>query len=234
MDQHIVSVINALTFIPARHASTQTTYQLVTSGPLLSHTYQNQLARAIFAFLTPGQATATIHILFATLRDAWSKCSGEPSSTCEDGSPASHKSKKKRKIDLDAVPVDPQHACAFALLCRLASTVLTSLPVSTLPPATLSDVQSCIRDIKTTILIPTVQWSHRRGVSDEDLWATQVVGAAALRTLSSLQVASTTWLGPDGIAEAQEEVMEKTGRKLLRMMKSPDNLPEFTLEIVGS
>ncbi|KAJ7492845.1 Urb2/Npa2 family-domain-containing protein [Mycena latifolia] len=159
IDTHIESLFAAL----APHLQDMPTsdiqhqYRCSSSSAFLHSIHLERLAKSTRKFLTSTQTRPTISFILETLEACWNRL------TITDD-------------ERDSL------ALTFSSSARLASVILTALPLQALPATTLSEVDVLITEIKSKFLpraLSKTLKTIRKNVADS--WGWQVIAAAILR-----------------------------------------------------
>ena len=185
---------------------------------------------AIRTFITPGQTLDTARQVLVMLQEIWERFRDlERAAAADRGRGA----RKKRRTSQNAVNAGKEDAdtgaVTFMLAARIATTVLTSLPLHTISEAEQARVKSTVEESLASFLreaIPARTDTITSGGSDRecDVWATQVVAAAALRLRYMLQLSGHSLDGLDD---------QNDFDKLVAVLQVDDCLPEYKIEIVS-
>lgn len=199
-------------------------YQICSSSPIMHTAHLQYLVKALHTFLTESQTLPTIQIVFDCLNETWEKVYGRAQQKEDAGG-----SKKKRRtssafaetsVDLDNLAIN------YALIARLSSVVLSSLPMSSLSGSTRKEVQRLVSEFRKDFihhkLLKCVKLLKKRG--EVEIWSIEVVFAASLRLLYALDVSRNLSLPPSYDGKLNAKVLEIVGDDTL--------LPELTFELV--
>ncbi|OBZ78847.1 hypothetical protein A0H81_00559 [Grifola frondosa] len=198
-------------------------YQIVSAGPLLNLTYLDQLSRAIYNFLTPGQVVETANSMLQALKDALNEFAELEAAASADRGEGSRKKRKKTSTALSTGHIDPEWASVtFALVARAVIVVITSLPVHSLLEDVRLDLQHSIERVYTSIvsriLEETLQPGDRRGI-----WHWQMMATSALRIHYGLARAPQL--------RVQLNFDHKLHSAMLSCIMSDETTPELCLEM---
>jgi hypothetical protein len=142
--------------------------------------------------------------------------------------------RKKRRASQSYVNAGKEDADAdavtFMFATRIVGTVLTSLPLHTITEAEQARVKSTVAEslagfVREAILAGTDAVTSGRSDRGRDVWATQVVAAAALRLRYMLQSSGHALNGHDN-----QNDFDKLATAILQV---DDCLPEYSIEIVS-
>ena len=210
--------------------SVRSLYDGLVASPALALGHLNKLSMAIRTFITPGQTLDTARQVLVMLQEIWERFRDlEKAAVADHGRGA----RKKRRTSQHAVNAGKEDAdtaaVTFMLAARIAATVLTSLPLHTISEAEQARVTSTVEESLASFLreaIPAGTDTITSGGSDRerDVWATQVVAAAALRLRYMLQLSGYS---PDGLDDQNDF------DKLVAVLQVDDCLPEYKIEIVS-
>lgn len=229
---HISHLIDSCTL--PRHFSSfsiRPSYDRLVASPALTIVHLNKLSMAVRTFITPGQTLDTARRVLVVLRGIWERFRDvEKSAEADHGRRVckrrrtSECSANTRKEDVDA------GAVTFMLAARIATVVLTSLPLHTISEAEQTNVKSTVVEsldgfVREAILAGTD--AIISGCSDmgHEVWATQVVAAAALRLRYMLQMS--------GQSQCVLGDQNDSSELAAAVLKVDDYLPEFRVEIVS-
>ena len=185
-----------------------------------------KLSKAIRTFMTESQCVDTINHVRNAVKNTWE--------TYE----ATHRSfKKKRKTDMEVDEPQPQPgfsedeaeaAVVFALVSRLASVVLSSLPTQSLSAATLEQVRASVLDFRSEVvhhaLLKCLKALKNKKGKEEDTWPIEVCLSGILRLLYAMNVSKNLSL-PSGV---------DVYSKLKDLLTGSDLLPELVVEVVST
>jgi hypothetical protein len=192
INNHIETLFAALAAHPPKILSSDIHYQ-ASSNALLHPIHLERLANCTRKFLTPTQTGQTVTFILETLQTCWDQISATTDTTSSG------------------------LVLTFCFSARLASAVLTALPLQTLPDTTLQEVNESVTEIRTAFL-PHALTKALKIIrkNSADSWASQVVAAAILR----LQYALDT------------PYSEKLWAKIEAASEDGHLLPELSLELV--
>jgi hypothetical protein len=198
-------------------------YQMSHSGPLMDTIFLAHLSKAIQTFLPGAQMHSAIEILLQHLKDLFE----EFHNTDENDQAVHGVPCKKRKVEVDATSLrSDASAISFSLSSRLASLVVSSLTMQSVPQATQDEVGQRLSDLRNSFihrkLTKTFKTIRKRAGSD--VWSSQVVATASLRLLYALEISRYSFLQiPDD---------SKLWKKVSDSILDDGLLPELTVEIV--
>ncbi|OCH96588.1 hypothetical protein OBBRIDRAFT_765485 [Obba rivulosa] len=201
-------------------------YQLASSGPLLSATFLDRLAKAIHAYLTPGQLAEAADVTLDKLKSAYDqfmKAEAKVEADFGDGSRKKRKKDKRESISA-ADQADPEWtAVSFALSSQIAVLCLTSLPLHTVFDDVRQGVLRAVHEVISPVVPAAVTSACRR---DERrlMWAAQLVGTAALRVHYALVTARQM--------QFDSQLDENLTSAMLDAVKSEETLSELSLEML--
>ncbi|KII93436.1 hypothetical protein PLICRDRAFT_35642 [Plicaturopsis crispa FD-325 SS-3] len=204
--------------------SPHTAYETASSGPLLSLSHLDRLAKSTYGFMTPGQILATAQSILQELRNAWE---GFHQALNEDSNEGP---RKKRKMENGGQNRDVNAqglAISFSLSARIVATVLSSLPLQSAPELVRTEVRDLLADAHSVFAHQVVSKMFKSIRKDgrDDIWAPQIVAASALRFRYSLCT-------PTAISLRIEPKPErKLFVKMLDIVGGDGILPELTLGI---
>lgn len=198
-------------------------YQLFLSSPIMHNLYLGRLSKALYVFLTQSQCLPTLKLVLDLVKTQWD--------TFHDNIPrkdveSAEGPRKKRKIAADSGTNPDAMAVTYSLIRRLASVVLSSLPIPSISADTLEEVQRLLNDFRSGFLHHSIAKSMKavKKQGGEDMWATAVTIAANLRLLYALNVSRNLSLPP-----AHDEKLDK---RVAELTHNDELLPELVLELV--
>lgn len=184
---------------------------------------------AVRTYITPGQTLDTARQVLTVLREIWERFHDLAKAAVADRGQGP---RKKRRISETSPSAGKEDAGAvtFALAARIASTVLTSLPLHTITEAEQARVKAAITEslsgyIREAILGGTGAIMSKSSDPGRDVWAIQVTAAAALRLRYMLQMS--------GHAQYGLSDQNDMGELAAASLKADGCLPEFNVEIVS-
>ncbi|KAF9480438.1 hypothetical protein BDN70DRAFT_931712 [Pholiota conissans] len=219
----IQSLITSIITPRACQGTPQQIYQISLSSPIMHNLYTGHLTKALQTFLTESQCISTMQIIFDALKDTW-----EHAYTCVRQREDVERSRKRQKtcsvvmdgkLDLDNL------AITYALVARLASVVLSSLPLVSLPTTPQEDVRRLLDEFRTDFIYHTLSKSVKvlRSGSDGDIWSMEIITTASLRLLYALNISRNLCL--------PLKYNVKLAGKMLELVSDDDVLPELTVEL---
>ncbi|KAJ7042473.1 Urb2/Npa2 family-domain-containing protein [Mycena alexandri] len=191
MHSHIETLFTALVAHSRNTQSSEYRYRCALSSALLHPIHMERLANCTRKFLTPGQTGQTVTLISETLQGCWDQIYATDS---EADSPA----------------------LTFCFSARLASVVLTALPLHALPATTFQEVSDLMDEIRGAFLPRAVSKALkiiRKNVADS--WVSQIATAALLRLQYALDTPYT----------------EKLWAKIEAASEGGQLLPELSLEL---
>ena len=205
-------------------------YDELVASPILTTSHLDKLSKAARTFITPGQTLDTATRVLASLRDIWEKVRDVESMSVVG---REHHARKKRrttgrsekaKEDVDAYSV------TFVLASRIAATVLSSLPLHSATETVQKEVQAALKGsldgfVREAILAGANATVSGRTDGRHNIWAAQVVAAAALRFRYLLQLSVHARYPLDYQSDSEELFVE--------VLTAEDCLPEYRVEIVS-
>jgi hypothetical protein len=142
--------------------------------------------------------------------------------------------RKKRRTSQNYVNAGKEDAGAaavnFMLAARIVASVLTSLPLHSITEAERASVKSTVMEslsgfLRDALLVGTDITTSGHSDRGHDVWATQVVAAAALRLRYMLQLSGHTLDGLDN--------QNDFGKLVAAALQVDNCLPEYSIEIVS-
>ena len=228
---HISRLINSCATPPQLSSpSIRMVYDGLVASPVLALDHLNRLSMAVRAFITPGQTFEIARRVLEMLQEIWKRFRDLERAAAADRGQGPRKKRRtsqssvntgKKGADADA------DAVAFVLATRIVGTVLTSLPLHTITDAEQARVKSMVAEslagfVREVILAGTDAVTSGRSDRGRDVWATQVVAAAALRFRYILQ--------SSGHAVDDQNDFDKLAAAIFQV---DDCLPEYSIEIVS-
>lgn len=219
--------------VPPPHISpfpVRTSYDKLAASPILTTSHLDKLSKVVRAYITPGQTLDTATRVLVKLRHIWE--------TVRDGENVSavgqrHHVRKKRRTSgrpEKVKEVVDANGVTFALAARIAATVLSSLPLHSATEAVQREVQATVKGsldgfVREAILMGANATVSQSTEGRYNIWATQVVAAAALRLRYLLQSSVHACYTPDNQSDSE--------RLLAQVLAVEDRLPEYSVEIVS-
>ena len=205
-------------------------YDELAASPILTTSHLDKLSKAVRTYITPGQTLDTATRVLVMLRDIWKKvCGGEDVSAVGREHHARKKRRKtghfeKAKEDVDAYGV------TFMLAARIAATVLSSLPLRSTAETVQREVQATVKEsldgfVREAILAGATATVSRGTDGRHNIWAAQVIAAAALRLRYLLRSSVHAWYTPDNQSDSEG--------LFAQVLAVEDRLPEYSVEIVS-
>lgn len=225
MGTFVQSLLSAISDADAVGLGCLKAYQLSFSSPIMHGIFLDRLSKALQYFLTESQCQTTISLLFANLTRVWHLFDRN---TRQLETESSESPKKKRKTESTENSNAEELAVTYSLICRLASAVMSSLPIHSLSLDALKSVKDSVLEFRTNFIDQAVLKSIKAMKKHVDmaLWSSEITLAATLRLLYALNVSRNLSL-PDSYDE-------KRVKKLIGLAANDDLLPELTLELVCS
>lgn len=212
--------------------SIRTFYDGLVASPVLTLDHLNKLSMAVRTFITPGQTLDTARRVLVKLQEIWERFrDAEKAAAAAERGKGARKKRRTSQIILNAGNEDADaRALTFVLAARIVAIVLTSLPLHTIAEAERARAKSTIvvslaGFLREAILAGTDIITSGGGDRGRDVWATQIVAAAALRLRYTLQLSGHTLDGLDD---------QNDFENLVAAVLQVDNcLPEYSIEIVS-
>lgn len=219
--------------VPPPHTSSfpvRMSYDELAASPILTTSHLDKLSKAVRTYITPGQTLDTAKRVLVILRDIRKKVrDGENVSAVSQEHHARKKRRKtghveKAKEDVDAYGV------TFVLAARIAATVLSSLPLHSTAEAVQKEVQATVKEsldsfIREATLAGATATVSRGTDGRHNIWAAQVVAAAALRLRYLLQSSVHAWYTTNNQSDSEG--------LFAQVLAVEDRLPEYSVEIVS-
>ncbi|KAJ7786075.1 Urb2/Npa2 family-domain-containing protein [Mycena metata] len=195
MHTHIETLFAALAAHPRNTQSSEHRYRCALSSALLHPRHMERLASCTHKFLTPGQTGQTVTLISKTLQGCWDQI-----------------------YAMDSEADSP--ALTFCFSARLASVVLTALPLHALPETTFQEVNELMNEIRSVFLPRAVTKALkiiRKNMADS--WVSQIATAALLRLQYALDTPYTEKLWAKIEAASEEgQLLPELSLELFRML----------------
>ena len=207
----------------------QAQYQALFSSAVMHDIFLEKMSKAIHNFMTENQCVTTTKHAFEAVKNAWE--------LAYEGTKEKEEKRNSMSMDVDNLSAPAgESSVRFALITRLASVVLSSLPTHSLSPSTLQGVQKSLLSFRSDVLhhdiskcLKALKKKRKKGSSGSekvDAWAIEIMLSALLRILYAMNVSRN-------LTVPTMEVVEKDHARLIEVMiPSEDLLPELTLEVV--
>lgn len=229
---HISRLINSCAPPPQLPSpSMRTYYDSLVASPALALDHLNKLSMAVRTFITPGQTFEIARRVLDMLQEIWKRFRDVEKTAAADHGDGPRKKRRTSQSFVNAGKEDADaDAITFMLATRIVGTVLTSLPLHTITEAEQTRVKSMVAEsldgfVREAILAGTDAVTSDRGNRGCDVWATQIVAAAALRLRYMLQSSGHALGGLDD---------QNDFDKLAATIPQVDGcLPEYSIEIVS-
>jgi hypothetical protein len=205
-------------------------YDKLAASPILTTSHLDKLSKAVRAFITPGQTLDTATRVLVKLRDIWERVrGGENVSAVGQGHHVRKKRRTSGRSEKEKEVVNA-NGVTFALTARIAATVLSSLPLHSATEAVQREVQATVKGsldgfVREAILTGANATISRSTEGGHNIWATQVVAAAALRLRYLLQTSVHACYASDNQSDSDE--------LLAQALTAEDRLPEYSVEVVS-
>jgi len=231
---YISHLIDSCIQLPPYFASLpmQASYDGLVASPALTMNHLNKLSMSVRIFITPGQTLDTARQVLAVLREIWERFRDMEKAAAADHGRGTRKRRRISETSSSGGKGDAgAGAVTFMLAARIATAVLTSLPLHTITEAEQAQVKTAVSEslagfVREAILAGTsaiISGSSDRG---GDAWATQVVAAAALRLQYMLQMSA----GHARYGLYDQNDLDELAASALKV---DDCLPEYNVEIVS-
>jgi hypothetical protein len=199
-------------------------YQMSHSGPLLDTIFLAHLSKAIQTFLPGTQIYSAIEILLQHLKDIWEEFhnAGENDQAVHGEGP-----RKKRKVEVNATSLHSDAlAISFSLSARIASVVVSSLAMQSVPKSTQDEIGQRLSDLRNSFIHRklTKIFKNIRKSAASDVWSSQIVATASLRLLYALEISHHSFLQTSDDSKLWKNVSDS--------LEDDGLLPELTVEIV--
>ena len=228
---HISRLINSCAPPPRLSSpSIRTFYDGLVASPALALDHLNKLSMAVRTFITPGQTFEIARRVLDMLQEIWKRFRDVEKATADRGQ-GPRKKKRTSQRFVSAIKEDADaDAVSFALAARIVGAVLTSLPLHTITEAEQVRIKSMVAEsltgfVREAILAGTDAVTSSRNDRGRDIWATQVVAAAALRHRYLLQ--------SSGRALASYDDPNDFDKLAAAILQVDGCLPEYSIEIVS-
>jgi hypothetical protein len=229
---HISRLINSCAPAPQLSSpSIRTVYDGLVASPALALDHLNKLSMAVRTFITPGQTFETARRVLAMLQEIWKRFRDVEKTAAADRGQGPRKKRRTSQNFVNAgKEVADADAVTFMLATRIVGTVLTSLPLHTITEAEQARVKSTVAEslagfVREAIIAGTDAVTSGRSDRGRNVWATQVVAAAALRLRYMLRSSGHALDGHD-----DQNDCDKLAAAILQ---ADDCLPEYSIEIVS-
>jgi FlaG/FlaF family flagellin (archaellin) len=204
-------------------------YDELAASPVLTTSHLDKLSKAVRAFITPGQTLDTATRVLVMLRDSWERVRGGENVSAVGREHHARKKRRKTGRSEKVKEVVDANAVTFVLTARIAATVLSSLPLHSTTEEIQREVQATVKGsldgyVREAILVGATAVS-RDTDGTHNVWAAQVVAAAALRLRYSLQSSVHAWHIPDNQSDSEG--------LFAQVLAVEDRLPEHSVEIVS-
>ena len=202
------------------------TYAAVLGGPIFEDSYIEKIRKAWRAFITPGQCLGFLAQTKSALERVNSGPSGQQSIPDTENS---KRSRKRRKLDSESTTCLPAKAINFTFVCSAIAIVWPSLPIHSLADESRSEAVNQIQGVNANIIVPLLSTGLKRerdgeGGDPSRSWSRDIITSSALRLQYALSTCTTFGFQPS------HDI--KTESRMLRLLESPDVLPELKIEIV--
>ncbi|KAI8995332.1 Urb2/Npa2 family-domain-containing protein [Trametes punicea] len=159
--------------------SPRSAYELASAGPFTSLAFLDELSRAVYSFLTPGQVLDTIAVVSQTLKDALQQFLERDAELSADRGEGPRKRRKKRASTVGDRTEPEYSAVSFALMARTMVVVLRSLPLHTLTEDVHLEAVNAIGEVLPVVACRALQDALQSDKRSD--WHWQMVGVGALR-----------------------------------------------------
>jgi len=194
----------------------QERYQLSFASPVMHNLFLQSLAKALQNFMTESQCIPTLRYVSEAHKAIWERVFD-----------SSHRSSKRKSIAAGDETDGSDVAVVYCLASRLASVVLSSLPIQSLSAETLEEVRPSLAEFRNEF----VHYAISKGVkalkkrNDSDKWAVEICLATNLRLLYALNVSRNLVLPLAAETKIHSRLTEM-------LSGDEDVLPELILEMV--
>jgi hypothetical protein len=207
-------------------------YDELVASPALARDHLNKLSMAARTFITPGQTFEIARRVLDMLQEIWKRFRDvEKAAAAADRGQGPRKKRRTFQSFVNAGKEDADaDAVTFMLAARFVGPVLTSLPLHTITEVEQARVRSMVAEslagfVQEAILAGTDAVTSGRSDKGRDVWAIQVVAAAALRLRYMLQSSGYALDGHD-----DQNDFDKLAAAILQV---DDFLPEYSIEVVS-
>jgi len=195
------------------------------ASPILTASHLDKLSKAVRTYITPSQTLDTATRILVALQDIWERVRDVESAAvvCR----GRHTDKKSRTSGLSekTEEIVNANAVAFVLATRIAATVLASLPLHSATEAGQSEVQATVKGSLNGFIREAIRMGANVAVSGHNVWAAQIVAAAALRFRYLLESSVHAWYTSDHQSDSEALFAE--------VLVVENRLPEYSIEIVS-
>ena len=203
------------------------TYAAVLGGPIFEESHVERIKKALRAFVTPGQCLGFLAQMKSALERINSEHSKQRSIPDTENS---KRSRKRRKLDPESTMCSPVKAIHFSFLCSAIAILWPSLPIYSLADESRSEAVNQIQGVNANVITPLLSMGLRRECDEEGgslsrSWSRDILTSSALRLRYALCTCTAFGFQP------AHDI--KTESRMLRLLESPDVLPELKTEIVN-
>jgi len=184
-----------------------------------------RLSKALHRFLTESQCLQLVDSVLDALKSSWDTFYVNVRQKTVVAS--DEKPRKKRKAGANIGSEESEIlVITYSLTCRLASVVLSSLPMPSLSAESLETVRHTIEEFRADTIHHAISKSLKlvKKQDDQGLWPTEVATVAILRLRYALDISRNFSLSH--ICD------EKVAAKIIELLDGLELLPELTLELV--
>ena len=203
-------------------------YDLASSGPLQTQGLLARLSTVVNGFLTPGQVVDLAESVMAYIKISLTDFHESAAQLSASNGQGSRKKQKRGAQGEQPSSGDPEFlAVAISGSAKVATAILTSLPLRILPDDTRGKLLETIQEFYNLVVVGSVKKTLRKLDSDDQLntWGWQIVLSSLLRL--RYYMLSAPQLG------ILLEVEAKFVPRLVAAVKLDDVLPELQIEIVS-
>ncbi|CAA7264694.1 unnamed protein product [Cyclocybe aegerita] len=217
----IETLFSSFSALSAPFGSARESYQLYFSSPVMHDHHLHRLSKALQFFTTEAQCLPMIQFVFDVCKTSWQRYGELPQKDVSNDSPK----KKRKSMNADNSSSGEALAVTYALVARMASVVLSSLPIKSLSSDTQEKVRTSLEDFRSTFIEHSISKPLKslKKREDTDVWAPEVSLVANLRFLYALGISGDLSLSSHIDAEIQA--------KILSLVAQDGQLPELTLEL---
>ncbi|GLB36377.1 hypothetical protein LshimejAT787_0306650 [Lyophyllum shimeji] len=196
-------------------------YQTSLSGPVFAAEHLHHLSKATQTFMAGSQAIPTTSFIYDLLKDAWEKFDAT------EGDGEQRPSKRRKMMDVDSAKSAVSRnrwAVVFSLSARLATIVLSSLPLHALAEDMRRDLCSLLGEVrKFTYRIAKKAIKVLKKLEGDSAWSTSIVAAASLRLQYAVDIS--------GYVSLPSFDDEKFCKRVAEAIQDDTLLPELLIEL---
>ncbi|KAF8168340.1 Urb2/Npa2 family-domain-containing protein [Crassisporium funariophilum] len=222
MNVFLESIFASLSANVAFSTTVQERYQTTLSSPIMHTLFLSRLSKSMQNFSTPTQCLSVVNLVFDNLKNVWEQYNGVSRQLIPKQVVSSQ---EKRQTPAVGEGEPGEFAVIYSSVARLASVILSSLPIQSLPPTTVEEVRGSLFEFRTAFVHHTISKCLKtvKKKSSVDLWATEVVLAATMRLLYAINISKSLSLAPHHDTKLLGKISDT--------LDNDDLLPELILEL---